>query len=382
MGEEKKKVGKRDNVYNHGAKETSDTKEVKETKDIRDKQEIDNLRLQLDEIMKTMFSTSPKVMIKMLNSLFEENYEPEKTEISLTNNEFVLEYQGYDIIRGDVFIRLQERQEKPNHYHIDFQTIYDGDMVIRMFAYGLSKARELSNSYKTKDETTIYIPKQLVIYMEKHREIKDKLTLRIVFPDGEEMKHEVSVMKYWEYRTADLLKKELYPLLPLQLFTLRRKLKRIKDRKSGTAEEQQEAINEAKGIINEVGAESRRLYDKKAITGEDYHKILLAMNNLFNYLNAKYGNIEQMNEEVGKMIKTLVDPVVKEEGIEEGIEKGFLIAKSETAIRQLTKKIGILPEETQEKLKKAEAETLNNILDDIFDLSSLQEVEKYLEHIH
>ncbi len=48
--------------------------------------------------------------------------------------------------------------------------------------YGLSKARELAqDDMEAQDEAKIYIPRQLVIYMEEHREIKDKLTLTIDF---------------------------------------------------------------------------------------------------------------------------------------------------------------------------------------------------------
>ncbi len=280
-------------------------------------------RLQLDQVMKSMFSVSPGVMIKMLNSLFEENYPPEDTEITLTNNEFVLEYRGYDIIRGDLFVKLETECRKPNHYHIDFQTLYDREMIIRMFAYGLSKARELSNNqHSPADSTTIYIPRQLVIYMEQHKNIKDKLALKIVFPDGEEKMHEVAVMKYWQYRAADLVEKELYPLLPLQLFSLRHKLKRLNNRNNVSPEELQEALTEIKDLITEVGEESRHLHDCKLISGEDLHKILLAMHNLFAYLNENYGNNEQLNKEVGKMLKTLIDPAVEEKGRKEGIEIG------------------------------------------------------------
>ncbi len=80
-----------------------------------------------------------------------------------------------------------------------------------------------------------------------------------------------------------------------------------------------EILVEIKKLINEVGAESRRLLDQNEISGEDHHKILLAMNNLFAYLNAKYGNNEHLSEEVGKMIKSLIDPAVKEEGLKDNI---------------------------------------------------------------
>ncbi len=98
-------------------------------------------RLKLDQLMKNMFLLSDRVNVNMLNSLFNENYDPENTTVVLTNNEFVLAYDNYHIIRGDIFITmnntLQEHKEPHKIYHIDFQTLYDPEMVIRMFSYGL-----------------------------------------------------------------------------------------------------------------------------------------------------------------------------------------------------------------------------------------------------
>ena len=63
------------------------------------------------------------------------------------------------------------------------------------------------------------------------------------------------------------------------------------------------------------------LYQEEKINGEDLHKILLAVSNLFEYLNNKYGDDEKLNEEVLKMTKTLYDPEVEKKGIEKGVEK-------------------------------------------------------------
>ncbi len=280
--------------------------------------------------MKNLFSVSSHVLIDMLNSLFQEDYDPENTEIILTNNEFVLEYDDYDTIRGDVFFRLQDQQGRPYQYHIDFQTIYDQDMVIRMFAYGFSKAREIAGLDRNRAETTIYIPRQLVIYIEQHKDITDELKLRIVYPDDDEKSYTIPVMKYWEYKTSDLLEKKLYPLLPLQVFKLRRKLNLLKKRKH-TPLQLQEILYEARGIAEEVGGVSRRLYEKEIITGEDLNRILTALSNLVRYLHSKYGYVRHIVKEVEKVLKTLYDPVVEERGRKEGKKEG----KKEVALEAL-----------------------------------------------
>ena len=58
-------------------------------------------RVKLDEILKSLFAVSKKVLITMMNSLFKENFDDKMTEITFENNEFVSD--DYDIIRGDLF---------------------------------------------------------------------------------------------------------------------------------------------------------------------------------------------------------------------------------------------------------------------------------------
>ena len=73
-------------------------------------------------------------------------------------------------------------------------------------------------------------------------------------------------------------------------------------------------------------------------------------------------NINGMNMEKGR-----------KEGIEKGIEKG----KSETLIKLLIKKFGFLSEEYKNKISKLSSETIDIILMEIFDIKSINELDKY-----
>ncbi len=97
MTEEKSLIEGPDQVQSVGAVKNGESNGTKNT---------DKLHLQLEETMNNLFSVSSGVLIRMVNSLFEEEYEPENTEISLVNKEFVLEYCSLDIIKGDLFLRL------------------------------------------------------------------------------------------------------------------------------------------------------------------------------------------------------------------------------------------------------------------------------------
>ena len=90
---------------------------------------------------------------------------------------------------------------------------------------------------------------------------------------------------------------------------------------------------EAKKISETISKEGSQLLDNGEIDGDDFHKILLAVANIFEYLNTKYGDDEKLNEEVRNMTKTLYDPAVEQRGIEIGIEKGI----EKTAINMLKK---------------------------------------------
>lgn len=205
-------------------------------------------------------------------------------------------------------------------------------MVIRMFEYGFKKAKELSRCEDSSDdETIIYIPKQLVMFIEENRNIKDELKMKLVFPDGQIVNYKVPVLKCWEYDDKKIHRRKMYPLLPLQIFKLRYEMDSIKRRSNGDKNKLNEAILNAKELAQIVANESKFLYDEKKIDGEDLHKILLAIGNLFEYLNDKYGDDKKLNEEVMNMTKTLYDPEVEKRGIEKGIEKGEEKKAIETA---------------------------------------------------
>lgn len=97
-------------------------------------------KVKLDEILKYLFSTSHGVLVKLLNGIFYENYEPNEVELSVSNNEFVEDSLG--LLRGDVFFNIGKQPRDKVTYHIEFQTKNDSTMVVRMFEYGIQKAKE------------------------------------------------------------------------------------------------------------------------------------------------------------------------------------------------------------------------------------------------
>lgn len=140
---------------------------------------VSNEKVKLDEVLKFLFSTSKKVLVNLLNGIFEENFNSDEVQLSVSNNEFIMD--TFDMLRGDVFFDILNNEYEKVSYHLEFQTRNDSTMVIRMFEYGLKKDKEQAGN---KDNfKTIYFPKQKVIFFEENKNIDDIIKLRILLPD-------------------------------------------------------------------------------------------------------------------------------------------------------------------------------------------------------
>lgn len=117
-------------------------------------------KIKLDQMMKVLFKLSKRVMVNLLNALFNEDYDYTKVSIEYSNSEFVDD--DFDRLYGDIFITVRT-ENKSFSYHIEFQTLNDNSMAIRMFRYGFEKAVERAGD-STNEEITLYYPKQLVIF--------------------------------------------------------------------------------------------------------------------------------------------------------------------------------------------------------------------------
>ncbi|WP_270940583.1 hypothetical protein [Romboutsia lituseburensis] len=59
-------------------------------------------KVKLDEVLKFLFSTSHKVLINLLNGIFNETFNEDEVDLTVSNNEFIEDTLG--VIRGDMFL--------------------------------------------------------------------------------------------------------------------------------------------------------------------------------------------------------------------------------------------------------------------------------------
>lgn len=145
----------------------------------------------------------------------------------------------------------------------------------------------------------------------------------------------------------------MYPLIPLQLFNLRKELEKAHNKND--LNKISELSKHAKNLAAKLAKESAKLFEEDEILGEDFHKMLLAIQNLIEYLNRNYMKDENIENEVNKMTKTLYDPEVEKRGREKGrqevIEKLLLSGMEAEKIASILDVDICLVREISEKLK-------------------------------
>jgi hypothetical protein len=208
----------------------------------------------------------------------------------------------------------------------------DTSMVIRMFRYGFEKAVELSGTADTNPHIILEFPRQLVIFLEENDNIEDALTISLRLPSGELITYTVPVMKYWKYTAEDLKDQKMYALLPLQVFKSRKNIHAIFRCQKTDAEKSRLITAEfvlLKDTVQQTVNILGQLHDQHEIHTGDLERILRVLQNINEYLYKQYGEYQMIEEEVHHMVKTLYDPLIKQEGIKEGIKEGKLeLAKS------------------------------------------------------
>ena len=97
--------------------------------------------------------------------------------------------------------------------------------------------------------------------------------------------------------------------------------------------------------------------------GGDFHSMLLAIQNLIEYLNRNYIDDENLEKEVNIMTKSLYDPEVEKKGIEKGIEQGIEQGIEKNQVEIVLNMLGEgLDEATISRFTKIDIERVREII--------------------
>ncbi|MBP1993333.1 hypothetical protein [Paenibacillus eucommiae] len=318
-------------------------------------------KIKLDQTLQQLFKLSNKVTIQLINGLFGESfYELDVTDIHYEDSRFTLD--NLERLEADLYITLRTRAGV-FRYHIEFQTLKDSSMIIRMFKYGLEKAirdRNMEMVVKT-GKVVIKYPQQRVIFLEENKTISDTLSMHLRFDDGQELEYCVPVVKYWTYSAEELRARRLYALLPLQVFNVRAELKRIQRSKRPEEVKKQKILEQfqrLKDTIHKTLHMLNQLYEENELLFRDMEQMMKAATYITEHLYAHYDPYPELSKEVNKMWDTLIDPKVWKDGEREGMLKGKLEGKFEVARNMLKEGLEISMVARLTRLSEEEVERL------------------------
>ncbi|MCM1988813.1 DUF4351 domain-containing protein [Oceanirhabdus seepicola] len=346
--------------------------------------------LQMDKIMKKLFSIhNKKPIIDFLNAIYKDNISYD-AEINYRNKEFInlhkyktVYYSHY----ADMYVKVEDGQNI-YEYEIEFQTVHDEKMAIRLFRYGFEKAVEKADFSKLNEIITIRLPEPFLIVLEEGKGIPDEVKLKLEIPKQGEFIYKSKVLKYWRYDIEMLYNENMYLLYPLQIFKLRKSMKEISRSRKSQEEKRikmDKIHNQMLRMTRETLVAMSKAYDEGKLELNDFDTMNTIIENLISYFNDKYTKYINIEMEVKDMVKSFYDPKVEERGIQKGIKKGIQKEKEEArlkdvelVIKLLTKKFGEIDRYVKDKISKASYENLSIIIENILDIESLEEAMGYI----
>ncbi len=131
------------------------------------------------------------------------------TILTTIRQNFENKISRYISFYADMHIKVVDR-ENIYEYEIEFQTIYENSMAIRMFRYGFEMAVKIADhSSKKEGKIKIKLPESYLIVLEEDKNVPDHVYLEIEIPKQDTITYRCKVLKYFNYDIDRLLKENI-----------------------------------------------------------------------------------------------------------------------------------------------------------------------------
>jgi len=307
-----------------------------------------NERLHLDEIAKFLFSRSEQLVISFINAGFGMNYDPATVSLRPTTTEY---FRNFNATRADIVLFATEKETQRDLFHIEVQMVDDREMSIRMLKYGYNIGLAHQEESDAEGRRVLKFPHQMVIFLDDDPSIPDTVEVRIIFPDGQEVIYRVPTLKIRNYSITDLIDRELYLLLPFEIFKVRKMFEAANRARTDRAEKKDLATDVLLRTAEDLVQEVERLYTEGRLDTPGKDAIVSSMGEIYYHMRTKYSLAREINTKVDTMVKSIMEEAKKE---------GKLEAYKEVAIRLLKQGYDIAAISNVTGLSKTEIESLRN----------------------
>ena len=231
-----------------------------------------------DITFKKMFRLSGRMLIRFVNKVFEKNF-PLDAEVKFLDPNS--EDEENEILEKDIYFEICGER-----FQIEAQSYWD-DMMFRLFEYAVSDHRK---SYtKTDAYHAVYrMPKQAVVFLKGKSKRRNKLFIKLILPDDQEVEYSVNAVRALSYTPQELAENDLEILLPFQII---RMYNRVNDYKSYTEKNKEQFLHDFRNMCNDIRNTMDSLLKDERITNDEYREMLNIIKSLKAYLYSSIDDI-------------------------------------------------------------------------------------------
>ena len=262
-----------------------------------------------DVTFKRMFRLSDRMLIKFVNKVFEKNF-PLDAEVKFLDPGS--EDEENEILEKDIYFEICGER-----FQIEAQSYWD-DMMFRLFEYAVSNPRK--NYDKTDAYHAVYrMPKQAVVFLKGKSRKHNKLYIKLILPDEQEVEYSVNAVRALGYTPQELAENDLEILLPFQII---RMYNRVNGYNSYTDKKKDKFLHDFENMCRDIRNTMDSLLTNGSITNDEYHEMLNITGTLEEYI---YNSIEDISKKgVDSMLQEKIifrDDRIRAEAVAETEEK-------------------------------------------------------------
>lgn len=266
-----------------------------------------------DDAFRTLMVKCPTLVIPLVNEVFHEKYELQEN-VSVFHNEFFVGDRHQRECITDSHIGIGDRR-----YHAECQSSTDGSITVRIFEYDAQIAAE--NAQIEKGKADFVFPHSVLLYLRCPIDTPRKIQVSLRVPNGC-ISYEIPILKVPEYTADEILKNELYFLIPFHIFAYERELEKI----NGNAEQVEDLLRVyqrfARILQQKVKEERLTEYERQVIRDMTVKVV--------SSLASKWDNIKKGVEDImgGEILELEVDKILNR-GIDIGRTEGLSVGRTE-----------------------------------------------------
>ena len=235
-----------------------------------------------DGAFRTLLNDCRKLIIPVINEIFDESYTGEE-EIRFFPNEHFLDQQDDADIERITDTNFTVFGKIPKKYHVECESsLPDGRMTIRLFEYDAQIA--LDEGEVTEETLTVTFPNTAVLYLRTYKKTPDKMKYVIVTPGGT-VQYDIPIMKVQAYSLDDIFKKRLLMLIPFYIFSHEKGFPEYNSN--------EQKLEELKAEYQKILVKLDELEQQEVIGAFDKHTIIDLSGDVIKEIARKYENVQK-----------------------------------------------------------------------------------------